>query len=30
MMKMVSGMGSGRMAQMANAMKAMKGGMPKL
>ena len=30
MMKMVSGMGSSRMAQMANAMKAMKGGMPKL
>ena len=31
MMKMVSGMGSSKMAQMANAMKAMKGGgMPKL
>ena len=29
MMKMVSGMGSSKMAQMANAMKAMKGGMPK-
>ena len=30
MMRMVSGMGSSRMAQMANAMKNMKGGMPKL
>jgi signal recognition particle subunit SRP54 len=31
MMRMVSGMGSSKMAQMANAMKAMKGGgMPKL
>jgi len=29
MMRMVSGMGSSKMAQMANAMKAMKGGMPK-
>ena len=29
MMKMVSGMGSSKMAQMANVMKAMKGGMPK-
>ena len=28
MMKMVSGMGSSKMAQMANAMKAMRGGMP--
>ena len=28
-MKMVTGMGSSKMAQMANAMKAMKGGMPK-
>ena len=30
MMKMVSGMGSSKMAQMANAMKAMRGGMPKM
>ena len=30
MMKMVSGMGSSKMAQMANAMKAMKGGLPKM
>ena len=30
MMKMVSGMGSSTMAQMANAMKAMRGGMPKM
>jgi signal recognition particle subunit SRP54 len=30
MMRMVSGMGSSKMAQMANAMKAMKGGMPKM
>ena len=29
MMRMVTGMGSSKMAQMANAMKAMKGGMPK-
>ena len=29
MMKMVTGMNSSKMAQMANAMKAMKGGMPK-
>ena len=29
MMKAVTGMGSSKMAQMANAMKAMKGGMPK-
>ena len=29
MMRMVSGMGSSKMAQMTNAMKAMKGGMPK-
>ena len=29
MMRMVSGMGSSKMAQMANAMKMMKGGMPK-
>ena len=30
MMKMVTGLNSSKMAQMANAMKAMKGGMPKL
>ena len=30
MMKMVSGMGSSKMAQMAAAMKNMKGGMPKM
>ena len=30
MMKMVSGMGSSKMAQMANAKKAMRGGMPKM
>ena len=30
MMRMVSGMGSSKMAQMANAMKAMRGGMPKM
>ena len=30
MMKMVSGMGSSKMAQMSNAMKAMRGGMPKM
>ena len=30
MMKMVSGMGSSKMAQMASAMKNMKGGMPKM
>ena len=30
MMKMVSGMGSSKKAQMANAMKAMRGGMPKM
>ena len=30
MIKMVSGMGSSKMAQMANAMKAMRGGMPKM
>ena len=30
MMMMVSGMGSSKMAQMANAMKAMRGGMPKM
>ena len=30
MMKMVSGMGSSKMVQMANAMKAMRGGMPKM
>ena len=30
MMKMISGMGSSKMAQMANAMKAMRGGMPKM
>ena len=30
MMKMVSGMGSSKMAQMANAMKAMRGSMPKM
>ncbi len=30
MMKMVSGMGSSKMKQMANAMKAMRGGMPKM
>ena len=30
MMKMVSGMGSSKMAQMANAMKAMRGGIPKM
>ena len=30
MMKMVSGMGSSKMAQMANAMKVMRGGMPKM
>ena len=30
MMRMVSGMGSSKMAQMANAMKTMKGGMPKM
>ena len=29
MMRMITGMGSSKMAQMANAMKAMKGGMPK-
>ena len=29
MMRMVTGMNSSKMAQMANAMKAMKGGMPK-
>jgi signal recognition particle subunit SRP54 len=30
MMKMVTGMDKGRMAQMAAAMKNMKGGMPKM